>query len=71
MLSKSHVIQFSELCSLLGVSGAKVGGVLQAVQECGVLVQGCWVLASHVTFPQQEQAAERNARDYIVSLCML
>ena len=40
-----------------------MGGVLEAVMGCAVLVQGCWVVASHEIFPD---SSKRNARDYIV-----
>ena len=64
------MIQLGQLCSLLGVSGGKVVGVLvgvlEAVMGCAVLVQGCWVVSSHVVFPESNEAAKRNARDYIV-----
>ena len=58
------MIQFEQLCSLLGVSGTPV---LEALSNCAVLVQGCWVVASAVLYPDSSQAARRNARDYIVS----
>ncbi len=44
-----------------------MGNVLEAVMRCGVLVQGCWVVASHVIYTKPEDAAKRTARDYIVS----
>ena len=56
------MIQLGQLCSLLGVSGGKVVGVLEAVMGCAVLVQGCWVVSSHVVFPESNEAAKRNAR---------
>ena len=64
------MIQFGQLCSLLGMSGGKVGGVLEAVIGCSVLVQGCWVVDSHVIFLDASDAAKRNARDYIVRVCV-
>ena len=67
VLCNAHMIHFGELCSMLGVSGSKMGGVLEAVIGCGVLVQGCWVVASHVVYPDPSHSAKRNARDYIVS----
>ena len=66
MLRNAHMIQFGQLCSLLGVTGGKMGGVLEAVMGCAVLVQGCWVVASHEIFPDSSDVAKRNARDYIV-----
>jgi hypothetical protein len=60
------MIQFRPLCSLLGVSGGKMAGVLEAVLSCSVLVQGCWVVASDILFPDPSDVAKRNARDYIV-----
>ena len=47
-----------------GVSGGKMGGVLEAVMGCCVLVQGCWVVASHVILLEVEDLGKRNARDY-------
>ena len=70
VLRKTHMIQFSQLCSLLGMSGGKVGSVLDAVLGCCVLVQGCWVVNSHVIYPDAADAAKRNARDYIVRKCV-
>ncbi len=66
VLRNAHMIQFGQLCSLLGMSGGKVGSVLEAVIGCSVLVQGCWVVDSHVIYPEASDAAKRNARDYIV-----
>ena len=59
MLQNAQMIQFGQLCSLLGVSGGKMGGVLEAVMGCCVLVQGCWVI-----LPEVEDLGKRNARDY-------
>ncbi len=64
LLLNAHVERFGQLCSLLGVTGQS-GGVLKAVQACGVLVQGCWVIKSDLLYPEDQ--AKRNARDYIVS----
>lgn len=44
-----------------------MGAVLEALMSCAVLVQGCWVIASAVLYPDTSQIARRNARDYIVS----
>lgn len=66
VLRSAHMIQFGQLCSLLGVAGGKMGSVLEAVLSCSVLVQGCWVVASHVIFPDSKEAAKRSARDYIL-----
>ena len=67
MLRNAHMIQFGQLCSLLGVSGSKMRSVLEVVLSCSVLVQGCWVVASSLIFPDPNEAAKQNARDYIVS----
>ncbi len=64
LLLNAHIERFGQLCSLLGVTGQS-GGVLKAVQACGVLVQGCWVIKSDLLYPEDQ--AKRNARDYIVS----
>ncbi len=66
LLLNAHVERFGQLCSLLGVTGQS-GSVLKAVQACGVLVQGCWVVKSDLLYPEDQ--AKRNARDYIVSVC--
>ncbi len=65
LLCNAHVERFGQLCSLLGVTG-RHNGVLSAVQECGVLVQGCWVIKSDQLYPDNQ--VKRNARDYIVSI---
>ena len=62
----AHVIQFSQLCSLLGVTG-QAASVLEAVKGCGVLVQGCWVVRSDLVYSRPEDSHKKNARDYIVS----
>lgn len=67
VLCTAHMIQFGHLCSLLGTPSGKKGEVLEALMGCGVLVQGCWVVSSHVLYPDSGDAAKRKARDYIVS----
>ena len=73
VLQNAQMIQFGQLCSLLGVSGGKMGGVLEAVMGCCVLVQGCWVVASHVILQELGRRSEKEkcqrlyrlyARDY-------
>ena len=66
LLRSVHMIQFSRLCSLLGVMGGGVLSVCEAVKNCAVLVQGCWVVSSQLLFPGDENASKRNSRDYIV-----
>ena len=66
LLRSVHMIQFSRLCSLLGVIGGGVLSVCEAVKNCAVLVQGCWVVSSQQLFPGDENASKRNSRDYIV-----
>ena len=44
-----------------------MGAVLEALVSYAVLVQGCWVVASTILYPDAAQVARRNARDYIVS----
>ena len=68
LLRSSHVMQFQMLCTLLGGRG-QAQALLEAVQGCGVLVQGCWVVGSPVVYPGKESSMLQNARDYIVSLC--
>ena len=65
LLARSHVMQFEKLCSLLGGRSQSLV-LLEAVQECGVLVQGCWVVASEVVYPGEGSSMLRSARDYIV-----
>lgn len=65
LLARSHVMQFEKLCSLLGGRSQSLV-LLEAVQECGVLVQGCWVVASEVVYPGEGSSVLRSARDYIV-----
>ena len=67
MLNNAHMIQFKQLCSMLGISGSHRGAVLEALMQHAVLVQGCWVVASTVLYPDPPQAPRRAARDYIVS----
>jgi len=67
LLKSSHVMQFQQLCTLLGGRG-QAPALLEAVQGCGVLVQGCWVVSSKVVFPEKESSMLQNARDYIVSV---
>ena len=45
-----------------------MASVLEAVLSCGVLVQGCWVVASQVLYPDPSDTAKRTARDYMVRL---
>ena len=75
LLRSVHMIQFSRLCSLLGVMGGGVLSVCEAVKNTAVLVQGCWVVSSQQLFPGDDNASKRNSRDYIVSmiiqLCIL
>lgn len=68
LLRSVHMIQFSRLCSLLGVMGGGVLSVCEAVKNTAVLVQGCWVVSSQQLFPGDENASKRNSRDYIVSV---
>ena len=67
LLRNAHMIQFSRLCSMLGVAGGGVTSVCEAVRGCAVLVQGCWVVSSQQIFPGEENSTKRNTRDYIVS----
>lgn len=68
LLCNVHMIQFSRLCSLLGVMGGAVMSVCEAVRGCAVLVQGSWVVSSQQIFPGDKNFSKRNARDYIVSV---
>lgn len=68
LLRSVHMIQFSRLCSLLGVMGGGVLSVCEAVKNTAVLVQGCWVVSSQQLFPGDGNASKRNSRDYIVNM---
>jgi len=46
-----------------------MGSVLEALLNYSVLVQGCWVVASHVIYPDSNEMARRNIRDYMVREC--
>ena len=66
LLCSTHVLQLSQLCTLLRCGRGQVTVYLDALQECGVLVQGCWVLSSLLAHPKGEEADIRCVRDYIV-----
>lgn len=66
LLCSTHVLQLSHLCTLLRCGRGQVTVYLDALQECGVLVQGCWVLSSRLAHPKEEEADTRRVRDYIV-----
>ena len=70
LLRNVHMIQFSRLCSLLGVMGGAVMSVCEAVRGCAVLVQGSWVVSSQQIIPGAENFTKRNARDYVVSVSL-
>ena len=60
------MLPFQRLCSLVGGRG-QATPLLEAVEGCGVLVQGCWVVGSEVLYPGRGESAQCNVRDYIVS----
>ena len=57
------VLPFDRVCTILG--RAKLESkerVLDDLQRCAVLVQGCWVVHSSLVLSKEL----RNARDYVV-----
>ena len=65
LLKNSVVVQYSRICSLL-TGGAHSDALLDIVQKCCVMVQGCWVVSSEVVFPDEANVSRRSSRDYIV-----
>ena len=65
LLKSSVVVQYSRICSLL-TGGTHSECLLDIVQKCGVLVQGCWVASSEVVFPDEADISRRSCRDFIV-----
>ena len=57
------LLQFDRVYTLLGVGRGLRAAVLDDLQRCAVLVQGCWVVHSSLAVEHKL----RNARDYIVS----
>jgi len=68
VLHNAHMVQFKQLCSMLAISASQRGAMLEALVKHAVLVQGCWVVASTVLYPEGTEAAKRSARDYIVGV---
>ena len=65
LLRSSVVVQYGRMCSLL-TGGEHSETLLETVQKCGVLVQGCWVVSSEVVFPEEADLHHRSSRDFIV-----
>ena len=61
-----QVIQFNQLCSLLGGKGS-ASAILDTLKTCAVLVQGCWVAGSNLLFSEESEHVRVNNRDFIVS----
>jgi len=73
LMVTAKVIQFSQLCSLLGTSvDAKV--VIKGLSQYAMLVQGCWVVKSEVLYPKDTKSPVSGApaekiwpsRDYMM-----
>ena len=65
-LLRATMLPFQRLCSLVG-GQSQATPLLEAVEGCGVLVQGCWVVGSEALYPGKGGSAQGNVRDYIVS----
>ena len=65
LLRSSVAVQYSRMCSLL-TGGDHSETLLDTVQKCAVLVQGCWVVSSEVVFPEEADLPRRSSRDFIV-----
>ncbi len=70
LLKREQVVNFDWLVSILG-GRSQAGALCEALEGCGVLVQGCWVVRSEVLHPGEEGKSLRMARDYIVSAWQL
>ena len=57
------LLQFDRVCTILGRARGEREAVLDDLQRCAVLVQGCWVVHSSLILSKEL----RNARDYVVS----
>lgn len=66
-LSPVVVLTFDDVCMWLGRGKGERGPVLEDLQRCSLLVQGCWVVHSALLLTK-ESTSLRNARDYIVGL---
>lgn len=66
LFHKAMVLPFDQICTMLGRGKTERGSVLEDVQKCSLLVQGCWVIQSALLYPK-ECSHLRNARDYVVS----
>ena len=61
------ILTFNQLISLLQCGRGQLPAYLDALGQYGVLVQGCWVISSHLLYPGDTQTTLCNARDYLVS----
>ena len=60
------ILPFDRVCTLLGRGKNERGAILDDLQKCALLVQGCWVVHSALLL-SKESAHLRSARDFIVS----
>ena len=60
------ILPFDRVCTLLGRGKSERGAILDDLQKCALLVQGCWVVHSALLL-SKESVHLRNARDFIVS----
>ncbi|XP_057311947.1 DNA-directed RNA polymerase III subunit RPC5-like [Hydractinia symbiolongicarpus] len=73
LLITAKVLQFTQLCTLLG-GGLDENVVLKGLTQYALLVQGCWVVKSEVLYPRESKsqvsglAAEKlwPSRDYLM-----
>ncbi len=61
--SLAMLLQFDRVCTILGRVKQERETVMDDLQKCAVLVQGCWVVHSSLVMDKEQ----RNARDYMVS----
>jgi hypothetical protein len=66
LLFSTGVLTLNQLTSLLQCGRGQLPAYLDALQQHGVLVQGCWVVGSHLLYPSDNQATLRSARDYLL-----
>jgi DNA-directed RNA polymerase-3 subunit RPC5 len=66
LLTSTGVLTLAQLSSLLQCGRGQLPAYLEALQQHGVLVQGCWVVSSHTLYPSEMHASLRDARDYLL-----
>lgn len=66
LLVSTGILTFNQLSSLLQCGRGQLPAYLEALGEHGVLVQGCWLVASHVLYPADTHSSLRDTRDYLL-----